>query len=59
MIDKSEKKNAEGLTRAEVDRYVSKSYCPVLLIDKNYPVAKIDKIVIPIDISQQTKKRLS
>jgi len=58
VIDKSKKKNAEGLTRTEVDRYVSKSYCPVLLIDKNYPVDKIDKIVIPIDISQQTKKRL-
>ncbi len=58
MLDKSERKNAEGLTRAEVDRYVSKSFCPVLLIDKDHPVDRIDKIVIPIDISQRTQKRL-
>lgn len=58
ILDKNERKNAEGLSRNEVDLFVSKSFCPVLLIDKDYPVNKIDKIVIPIDISQRTKKRL-
>ncbi len=58
ILDKSEQRNAEGLSRTEVDRYVSKSYCPVLLIDKDHPVDKVEKIVIPIDISQRTKKRL-
>ncbi len=58
LLDKSERQNSEGLTKTEVDRYVSKSYCPVLTIHKDYPLTKINKIVIPIDISQQTKKRL-
>lgn len=58
IVDKSEKKNAEGLSRAKIDTYVSKSYCPVLLIDKDNPIDNIKKIVIPIDISQQIKKRL-
>lgn len=58
IIDKSEINNAEGLSKSEVDRYVSKSYCPVLTINDEFPVDKVKKIVIPIDISQRTKKQL-
>ncbi|MEN8117544.1 MAG: universal stress protein [Bacteroidota bacterium] len=58
LLDKSEKNNAEAMSKSEVDRYVSKSYCPVLTINKDYPIKEINKIVIPIDISQRTKKRL-
>uniref|UniRef100_UPI00321642EA universal stress protein n=1 Tax=uncultured Draconibacterium sp. TaxID=1573823 RepID=UPI00321642EA len=58
ILDKSEKQNAEDLSRSEIDRYVSKSFCPVLTINKDYPVKEIKRIFIPIDISQRTKKRL-
>lgn len=58
IIDKSEKNNAEGLTKSEVDRYVSKSYCPVLTVNNESPITEVKKIVIPIDISQRTKKQL-
>lgn len=58
MLDKSEKKNPESLSRAEIDRYISKSFCPVLTVNKDFPINKIRKIVIPINISQRTKKRL-
>lgn len=58
LLDKSEKNNVEALTKSEVDRYVSKSFCPVLTINKDYYFEKVKKIVIPIDISQRTKKQL-
>lgn len=58
LLDKSERQNSEGLSKADVDKYVSKSYCPVLTINKDYPINTIKKIVVPIDISQRTKKRL-
>lgn len=58
ILDKGERRNTEGLTNADVDRFVSKSFCPVLLLDKNQPIEQIKQIVIPVDISQQTQKRL-
>ncbi|MCY1719532.1 universal stress protein [Prolixibacteraceae bacterium Z1-6] len=58
LLDKSEKQNAEDLSRADVDRYISKSFCPVLTINKDYQAKEIKRIFIPIDISQRTKKRL-
>lgn len=58
MIDKSEHANNEHLSRAEVSRYVGKSYCPVLSVNKEYPITEIKSIVVPIDILQHTKKRL-
>lgn len=58
MIDKSEHANNEHLSRADISRYVSKSYCPVLSVNKEYPLNEIKSIVVPIDISQHTKKRL-
>lgn len=58
LLDKSEKNNSEGLSKSDVDRYVSKSFCPVLTVNNDYPITQIKKIVIPIDISQRTKKQL-
>ena len=58
IIDKSTEKTNGILARNEVDKIISRSFCPVLTVNKNYPVAEIKKIVIPIDISQTTKKRL-
>jgi nucleotide-binding universal stress UspA family protein len=58
MLDRSEKQNAETLSKSDVDRYVSKSFCPVLTFNKDYPIKEVHKIVVPIDISQHTKKRL-
>ena len=56
IIDKSEPDG--GLTRDETDKIISRSECPVLSINKNYYVGKITKIVIPVDISHSTKKKL-
>ena len=58
IIDKSAEKTTGILTTNEVDKVISRSFCPVLAINKNFPVNDIKKIVIPIDISQTTKKRL-
>ena len=58
MIDKSKHANNEHLSPADVSRYVSKSYCPVLSVNKEYPINEIKSIGVPIDISQHTKKRL-
>lgn len=58
ILDKSEKQNAEDLSKADIDKYISKSHCPVLTINKTYPITEIKRIFIPIDISQHTKKRL-
>ena len=56
IIDKS-KTNENSLTRSDIDRYISKSFTPVLSINKDIPIKEIKNIVIPIDISQRTKKR--
>jgi nucleotide-binding universal stress UspA family protein len=56
IIDKSEPEG--GLTREETDKIISRSECPVLSVNKNYYVDEITKIVIPVNISQSTKKKL-
>ncbi|MDD4109120.1 MAG: universal stress protein [Prolixibacteraceae bacterium] len=56
IIDKSQAEN--GLSRHEIDKIISRSFCPVLAINKDYPVSSIKKIIIPVDISQSTKKKL-
>lgn len=56
IIDKSEPEG--GLTMEETDKIISRSECPVLSINKNNYVNEIKKIVIPVDISQSTKKKL-
>lgn len=58
LIDKSKNENGTQLSRTDIDKCISKSYCPVLTINKDYPITEIKNIVVPIDISQQTKKRL-
>jgi nucleotide-binding universal stress UspA family protein len=54
LLDKKE----SNLKKKDINKLVSRTFCPVLLIDKNYPVKKIKKIVIPVDISQSTQKKL-
>ena len=51
-------KHVNILRRSKINKLINRSLCPVLLINKDFPVSKIKKIVIPIDISQTTKKRL-
>ena len=58
VVDKSKNHYKGALKQKEIDKIVSKSHCPVLTINKDYPVTGIHKIVIPIDISQTTKKKL-
>lgn len=58
VIDKSNDNFTGALTKVEVDKIISRSLCPVLTVNKNFPVNEIKKIVIPIDIAQTTKKRL-
>lgn len=58
IVDKSGDKYNGSLSRAKINTFVSKSHCPVLTINKNIPIDKIQSIIVPIDISQTTKKRL-
>jgi hypothetical protein len=58
VIDKSNDNYPGALHKNEIDKFISRSFCPVLTINRNFPVTGIKKIVIPIDISQTTKKRL-
>lgn len=48
----------ETILHNKLDKLVSLSYCPVLILNKNFPLKQIKKIIIPIDIAQTTKKRL-
>ena len=58
IIDKSADNYIGALSNSDVTRLIGKSHCSVLTINKNYPTNKVEKIIIPIDISQHTKKRL-
>lgn len=58
VVEKSESSGEGDLTKSDIDKIVSKSQCPVLTINKNFPSKQIKNIVIPIDIAQCTKKRL-
>lgn len=51
-------KNGSGLKKTVVNKLISRSHCPVLLTNKDYALKKIKHILIPIDISQSTQKRL-
>lgn len=42
----------------ELDKLISMTACPVMVINKDYPVEKIDKIIIPVDVLQSTPKKL-
>lgn len=58
IIDKSGAKFNGALSKREINKFVSKSHCPVLMINKDILIKNIQTIVVPIDISQSTKKRL-
>jgi nucleotide-binding universal stress UspA family protein len=58
LIDKSEDNYEGALNNAQIDDLLSESTCPVLTVHKDFGVPKIENIVIPIDITQATKKRL-
>ena len=58
IVDKSKSSFKDALHRNKINKFISQSYCPVLAVNKDFPVREIKKIIIPIDISQTTKKRL-
>lgn len=58
LIDKSESDYEGALSNAQIDDLVSEATCPILTVHKDFGVPKIENIVIPIDITQSTKKRL-
>lgn len=58
VVEKSESSYEGDLTKSDIDKIVSKSHCPILTVNKNFPTKKIKNIVIPINITQCTKKRL-
>lgn len=55
-VDKNTLK--ETVRQNKMDKLISLAYCPVLILNSNFQVREIKKIIIPIDISQTTKKRL-
>ncbi len=58
IVDKSNEKYNGALTQTEISTFISKSHCPVLTINKNVEIHKIQNIIVPIDISQTVRKRL-
>lgn len=58
IIDKSNKNLFGALTKRQVNKIISRSYCPVLSINSEFPVNNVNKIIIPVDISHPVKKRL-
>lgn len=58
IVDKSKSSFKGALHWAKIDKFISEAHCPVLAVNKDFPVREIKKIIIPIDISLSTKKRL-
>ncbi len=58
LIDKSRCEEEGQPCKKQIDKIVSESRCPVLTVHKDVGVPEIKNIVIPIDITQSTKKRL-
>lgn len=58
IVDKSKSSFKGPLHWRKFDKFISESHCPVLTVNKDFPVREIKKIIVPIDISQSTKKRL-
>ncbi|MBN2636972.1 MAG: universal stress protein [Prolixibacteraceae bacterium] len=56
IVDKSN--SASALKPGEIDKLISHSYCPVMTVHKDFPVNDIKKIVVPVDVTQSTKKKL-
>ena len=56
IVDKSE--SPGGLSRYETDKLISRSVCPVMTINKAHFTDNFKKIIIPVDISRATSKKL-
>lgn len=48
----------ENILKNKIDKLISLAHCPVLILNKDFHLKEIKKIIIPIDIAQTTKKRL-
>ena len=51
-------KNESGLKRTMVNKLIVRSHCPVLLTNTHDTYKKVKKIIVPVDISQTTQKKL-
>lgn len=51
-------KNENILKKTKLSKLICQSHCPILVTNSDFSFKKINKIVIPIDIAQTTKKRL-
>jgi nucleotide-binding universal stress UspA family protein len=56
MVDKE--KSGSGLEPDEFDKLISRSCCPVMVLHNGHQMSDVKKIVIPVDISQSTQKKL-
>ncbi len=56
MVDKT--KEGSGLETDEFDKLISHSNSPVMALHNGYQIGDIKKIVVPVDISQSTGKKL-
>jgi nucleotide-binding universal stress UspA family protein len=56
IVDKSNSESA--LNPGEIDKLISYSSSPIMAVHKDYPVKEIKKIVLPVDVTQSTKKKL-
>lgn len=56
LVDKS--KEGSGLETDELDKLISRSNSPVMAIKNGHQMGNINKIIIPVDISQSTQKKL-
>ncbi len=43
---------------SDIEKLISKAYCPVMVVNKDYVVSDISKIIIPVDVLQSTPKKL-
>jgi nucleotide-binding universal stress UspA family protein len=43
---------------SDIDKLISKAYCPVMVVNKDHLVAEISKIIIPVDVLKSTPKKL-
>ncbi len=60
MLKRSEHKseNSNHLGQTEIDKIIGHSFCPILSINKDSTPEQLSNILIPIDISESTNKKL-
>ncbi|MDD2380564.1 MAG: universal stress protein [Mariniphaga sp.] len=56
LIEKN--KPGSTLSKDDINRLVSRAFCPVMLCNRNHQLKKIKEIIIPVDILHSTKKKL-